>query len=222
MEINQFLRNNSDVKYKELMQQQIFTKYEIIGVRIPTIKAKAKEILKSEELNEYLKIKKFESFEEIQLFAYVVNELQDFKTCIKLVDFMLKKIDNWSNCDSIKPKIFTKNIDLLEIQINEWLESEYVYQVRFAIICLIRYFAGDDRYLLKIINLQTEKRYINMARAWFIAECLAVDFDKTMLFLKEYKLDKKTLTMTLEKSRFSEKLTPEQKVKIKELRLSDN
>lgn len=218
MNIEEFLINNTDKIYKDYCEKSIFTKYKIYGVKNNKLKKIAKNIVKAGKEKEILDNFDFKSFEEIQLYIYVLNMIDDFEMIVDYLDKLLDIIDNWSNCDSIKPNAFVDNMEKIKKCIERWLNSNYIYKVRFAIICCIRYFYDDYEMLKKIINLKSNEYYINIAKAWYITECLGENFEASFEVLKENIPDKATLSLMNQKVGYSMKISQDNKIRLKELK----
>lgn len=215
---DRFLRDFQDLDYKATCERNVFTKYEIIGVRVAIIKKRAKAIIKSDYLYEFLNNQDFKSYDEMILYAYVLNDYKDFKKCIKLAENLLKKTDNWSVCDTLKPKIFGLFREEVAIKVDKWLKSNKIYMVRFAILVLLRHFLNDLESLEKVHSIKSNNYYINMARAWFFTASFTANYDITYDFVIKNKLDKDTFNMMYEKCYESKKLEKEKRLKLKELR----
>lgn len=218
MSLREFLISNADKKYKEYCKKSIFTKYKIIGVRTKNLKKYAKVILEKQKINDYLKNKDFKTFDEMQLYIYVLNDISDYKLMLEHLDELLDVIDNWCSCDSLRPRAFIDNMDDLRVKIDEWIKTGKTYKIRFAIMCLIRYFSCELQALEKVVNIVNNDYYVNMARAWYFTEALGLEFEQTFEFLKQHKIDKETLNLTYEKIGYSARISKENRTKLKELR----
>lgn len=218
MKIKEYLQKHIDKIYKSYCKKSVFTNYKIIGVRNNKLKRYAKTIIKKYDLNDYLSNTNFNSFDEMQLYIHVLNELDDYDLVVKNLKIILKIIDNWCSCDTIRPKCFDNNLDKVEQIICEWIESSAIYEKRFGILCFIRYFSSDTTKLEKIFSIKSQEYYVNMARAWYFTELLSNNFDETFNFLKIKKLDNETLSMMFQKISYSAKISAENKILLKDLR----
>ena len=104
------------------------------------------------------------------------------------------------------------------------MESEYVYEVRFGICMLMRYYLDyhfDVSFLNLVANVKREEYYIKMMVAWFFATALAKQYDSTVLFLNEYVLDTWTHNKAIQKALESKRISNAQKEYLKSLKLRD-
>lgn len=220
------LKKAQDKKYAEFQVKLIPTidKKTIIGVRTPKLKEYAKELLK-EEGNDKKAVDKFlqslphKYFDENQLQVFILSEMKDFDICIKRVNEFLPYIDNWATCDQLSPKSFAKNKTELLKYINKWLKSKKTYTIRFAIGCLMQHFLDKDfdkKFLetvaklkfkpvkkkeIKIsIDIDPDKYYVEMMRAWFFATALAKQYKDTLPYIKNNKLESWTHNKTIQKA----------------------
>jgi 3-methyladenine DNA glycosylase AlkD len=74
-------------------------------------------------------------------------------------------------------------------------------------------------YLKWIVEIDSEEYYVNMARAWFFATALAKQYDVTLPFFAERKLDKWTHNKSIQKAIESYRVSKEQKDYLKTLRI---
>ena len=197
----------------------------IIGIRVPILRDYAKKLFKEnniETLNSFLKNLPHEFYEENNIHAFIIEKINNFDECIFYLDEFLPYIDNWATCDMLNPKIFKNNCEKLLEKIYQWINSDSVYTVRFAIGMLMRYFLDENfktKYLDLVASINSEEYYINMMRAWFFATALAKQYDQTLPYIKNYSLDKWTHNKTIQKAKESFRITKDQKEELKKFRL---
>ena len=168
----------------------------IIGIRVPVLRDYAKKLFKEnsiESLNPFLKNLPHEFYEENNIHAFLIEKINNFDECIFYLEEFLPYIDNWATCDMLNPKIFKTNCEKLLEKIYQWINSDSVYTVRFAIGMLMRYFLDEKfetKYLDLVVSINSEEYYINMMRAWFFATALAKQYYQTLPYIKNYSLDK--------------------------------
>lgn len=197
----------------------------IIGIRVPILRDYAKKLFKEnsiESLNSFLKNLPHEFYEENNIHAFIIEKINNFDECIFYLEEFLPYIDNWATCDMLNPKIFKTNCEKLLEKIYQWINSDSVYTVRFAIGMLMRYFLDEKfetKYLDLVSSINSEEYYINMMRAWFFATALAKQYDQTLPYIKNYSLDKWTHNKTIQKANESFRITKDQKEELKKFRL---
>ena len=91
-------------------------------------------------------------YEEDNLHAFLIEQINDFDECISALDNFLLYVDNWATCDMMTPKALGKNLDLLYEKIQEWAKSKHTYTVRFAIVTLMKFFMDE---CLDVFRLNT-------------------------------------------------------------------
>ena len=197
----------------------------IIGIRVPVLRDYAKKLFKEnsiESLNSFLKNLPHEFYEENNIHAFIIEKINNFDECIFYLEEFLPYIDNWATCDMLNPKIFKTNCEKLLEKIYQWINSDSVYTVRFAIGMLMRFFLDEKfetKYLDLVSSINSEEYYINMMRAWFFATALAKQYDQTLPYIKNYSLDKWTHNKTIQKANESFRITKDQKEELKKFRL---
>ena len=204
-----------DEKYAQFVAKIIPNiNYEtILGIRTPDLRNMAKNLSK-QQCDDFIKSVPHKYFEENQLHAFILSGIRDFETCVRAVDCFLPFIDNWATCDQMTPKVFDKNTDSLLPYIKKWIASNTPYSVRFGIVCLMRYYLGNNfkpEYARIVANVKSNDYYINMVRAWYFATGLAKNWDSILPIVQQQKLDKWTHNKTIQKSRESRRISPEQK-----------
>lgn len=212
-----------DLKYRDFHSKLMPTvdKAKIIGVRTPELRKFAKEFGKTEEAKEFLKILPHKYYEEDNIHAFLIEQIKDFDECISALDSFLLYVDNWATCDMMTPKVFKKNTDKLLPKINEWLISDYTYQVRFAIGMLMKFYLDenfDEKYLKLVASVKSEEYYINMMIAWYFATALAKQWEKALPYIENKVLDKWTHNKAIQKAVESYRITTEQKEYLKTLK----
>ena len=212
-----------DVEYRDFQSGLIpnVSKDYFIGVRTPELKALAKEISKRKDVEEFLGELPHSTFDENQLHAFIISEMKNYDECIGWIEKFLPYIDNWATCDQMSPKVFKKHRKELLLRINEWISSDRTYTVRFAIKMLMSHFLDEDfdrKYLAQVAAVRSEEYYINMMIAWYFATALAKQYDETIHFIEDRKLDTWTHNKAIQKSVESRRITQEQKEYLRSLK----
>jgi 3-methyladenine DNA glycosylase AlkD len=194
----------------------------VIGIRTPVLRKFSNEFNKTDEAKAFLKNLPHKYYEENNLHAFLLEKITDYNTLIKELNIFLPFVDNWATCDMMKPKCFKKNKDHLIIDIKRWLKSEYIYEVRFGIVCLMTHFLDDEfkeSYLDLIADIKSDEYYINMARAWFFATALTYQYEATIPLFENKTLDKWTHNKAIQKARESYRVTDEKKIFLHKLKV---
>ncbi|MBO4445988.1 MAG: DNA alkylation repair protein [Clostridia bacterium] len=223
-EIRQELFSLQDLKYRDFQAKLIPTvsPETVIGVRTPALRSYAKELVKREDISEFLGSLPHEYFDENQLHAFIISLIKDFERCISEVNRFLPYIDNWATCDQLSPKVFKKHKTELLEYIRNWISSDKTYTVRFGIGMLMEHFLDEDfdvSYAETVSKIRSGEYYINMMIAWYFATALAKQYDAVSPFIEKKALDKWTHNKAIQKAVESYRITPEQKSYLKNLKI---
>ncbi len=214
----------ADEKYRDFQSALMPTvaKEKIIGIRTPMLRKFAKEFYKTPDAKIFLSELPHEYYEENNLHAFLLEQMNDFDECSAAVTDFLPFVDNWATCDSMSPKIFKKNkAELLE-HIDLWLSAKDTYSVRFGIKMLMEHFLdGDfcDEYPKTVAVISSEEYYIRMMQAWYFATALAKQYDAVLPYIENRVLEKWTHNKAIQKAIESFRITAEQKAYLRTLRI---
>lgn len=207
----------ADEDYKNFQSSLVPNIDNIAGVRIPKLRALAKEIAKSDYWYEFLCCKSREFYEEEMLKGIVIGLVKcTIEERLALVKDFVPHIDNWAVCDVFTGglKAFKKNRELILPYVDECLDSQEEFTVRFAVCMLMNYFSDAeyiDSTLEKISQLKHSGYYVMMAAAWALSVCFINDREKTLALFAEFKLDKTTQNKAIQKCRESYRVSKEDK-----------
>lgn len=194
----------------------------VIGVRTPHLRKLATELWKEGIAEEFMNSLPHTYYEENNLHGFFIEKIKDFDKAIEALEKFLPYVDNWATCDMMRPKVFKKNTKPLFEKCMEWLNAEDTYTVRFGIGMLMSYFL-DDEFRVDILNsvagIRSDEYYINMMIAWFFATALAKQYDATLPFIENNRLDMWVHNKTIQKAVESYRITPEQKAYLKTLKI---
>ena len=173
-EIRIKIEEMADEKYKEFHTGLCPNSNEIIGVRVPVLRNFAKNIVKNENIEEYLENALNNSYEEILLQGMVLGlwktNIQNF--CMYLEKF-IPKINSWAVCDvSVAGlKITKKNMEYMWLFLQKYLKSDKEFELRFAIVMMLDFYITEE-YIDKVLeilnNVKHKGYYVKMAIAWTI------------------------------------------------------
>lgn len=223
-EIRKQLFSMQDLKYRDFQSKLIPTvDYDmVIGVRTPQLRKYAKQLAKTEGIEEFLRDLPHQFFDENQLHAFIISEIKDYERCMEEVENFLPYIDNWATCDQLLPKAFKNHEkELLEVT-HKWMASDKTYTVRFAIGVLMKYFLEeyfDLKYPEMIIRIRSNEYYINMMIAWYFATALAKQYEAILPFIENQCLDVWTHNKAIQKSVESYRISKEQKEYLRSLKI---
>ena len=213
-----------DVSYGDFQSKLMPTvdRSTVIGVRIPALRALAKEIFKSGGTEEFLSALPHPLYEENQLHAMLISLMKDYDACLRATQAFLPYVDNWATCDTLLPKVFRRHRQELLPVIREWLASGKTYTVRFGVGTLMRYYLDEGfspDYPLLVSRLRSQEYYVNMMIAWYFATALAKQYDTVLPLIESRALDPWTHNKAIQKAIESYRITPEQKAYLRTLKV---
>lgn len=196
----------------------------IIGIRMPVLRAFAKELSKDESaVAQFIATLPHHYLDEYTLHALLVAEIRDFPTAMAECERLIPYIDNWAVCDVFSPKAFSKDHKALYGKCLEWLQSKRTYTVRFGIVTLMRHFLDKDfrhDVLDKVSAIRSDEYYINMAVAWFFCDALIKQWNSALPYLEQHRLNPWTHNKTISKCIDSFRISPGRKEYLRTLRIS--
>lgn len=215
------LKSKQDKNYKDFHQKLTFTKYEIIGIRVPVLRKIAKEIIKS-DYKFFLKEVQNKYYEEILIEGLVIASLE-FGEFSKYIQNFIKKIDNWAICDSFcnSLKFIKNNPGKYFDYFKSYIASNDEFTIRVGLVIFLNYYISQE-YIEKIFelldNIKADKYYVNMAIAWLLAEMYIKYPSETRGYLSVTKINDFTFNKTISKICDSYRVSREIKEELKKLR----
>jgi len=216
-----YLKSLQDFKYKEFHSRLTFTKYEIIGIRVPILRKIAKEISKENPIK-FLNNVGNKYYEEVFIEGLVIANLPE-EQLLRYLPTYIKKIDNWAICDSFcnSLKIVKKDSSKYFNYFKEYLFSKEEFTVRVGLVVLLNFYV-NERYVKQIYKLidqiTLDTYYVNMASSWLLAECYIKYPEQTKEYLKITKINDFVFNKTISKINDSYRVTKEEKEFLKSQR----
>lgn len=204
-QIRKKLEELADEKYKKFHTNLCPKSNEILGVRVPILRNFAKEIVKEQNVEEYLNNAKDNSYEEILLQGMVLGlwktNIENFS---KYLEKFIPKINSWAVCDvSVAGfKITKNNMEYMWNIVQKYLKSDKEFELRFAIVMMLDFYITDEyiEKVLKILNnIKHNGYYVKMAVAWTIQVAFVKFPNETMNLLKDNQIDDWTYNKALQK-----------------------
>ena len=226
MSVYDRLKKYEDDKYKEFQAKLVpnIDSNTIIGVRTPDMRSIVKEVFGTKEAEEFLNELPHNYYEENLVHFFLIAMIKDFDECINKVEEFLPYIDCWPVCDQASPKIFKKNHNRLLPYIKKWIKSKHVYTARFAMRMLMNEFLDKDfkeEYLELVANKKGEDYYLKMMKAWYFATALAKQYDATIKYIENKKLDTWSHNKAIQKAIESFRVTDEHKEYLRTLKCTE-
>ena len=136
-----YLKSIREEEYKEFSEKITFTKYEILGIRLPKLRKISKEICEC-DYQSFLKVSKSTYYEEVMIKLLVIANIRDLNECMIYFDNAIDLIDNWALCDTFcnSLKLVANNKEFFLTKIDELMNSNKTYHIRVGIILLLCFY----------------------------------------------------------------------------------
>ena len=194
---------------------------KILGVRTPALRKLAKELHAEGIADAFMAALPHNLYEENNLHAYLLDFIRNIEHALELLERFLPHVDNWATCDALILKAFDKDPSALLARVPIWLTDQNPYTQRYAIGVLMRHYLGDrfeEEYLTTVGNHTSDEYYVNMMRAWYFSMALVKQWDATIPWLTEKRLDAWTHRKAIQKAVESHQISAPRKDFLKTLR----
>ena len=220
--IRKMLLDLKDEEYRKFTLKLIpnIEENKVIGVRAPKLREIIKNELKNIESKEkYLnQLSEFKYFEEYNIYMYILEKEKDLNIAINRIKDILPFIDNWATCDISSPKIFKKYPKEVYKFSKECINSDKPYIKRYGIGLLLSNRLYD--YTDLVINSEdNDEYYVKMVKAWYLSMALVYDYEKTIKYFEEGKIEKWVHNKALQKAIESRQIDIKVKEYLRKLKL---
>ena len=222
-EVYKKLLEVKDDKYKEFQAKLVpnIPAKSILGVRTPDMRKIATCVYKSGDADAFLNELPHKYYEENLVHFFIIAMIKDFDECILQVERFLPYVDCWPVSDQASPKCFKKNHEKLLPYIKKWIASDHVYTARFGMRMLMNEFLGKDfkdEYAELVASKAGDDYYLKMMQAWYFATALAKNYDETVIYIEERRLDDWVHKKAIQKAVESYRVSDEHKMYLKSLK----
>ena len=193
----------------------------VLGVRMPALRALAKELRGTDEAAAFLAALPHRSLDENNLHALLINDLRGYEDALAALDAFLPYVDNWATCDALRPKAVKKQLADFRGRIDGYLASAAPYTVRFGIEMLMCHYldaAFSAKQNEQVASIRSEHYYIRMMQAWYYATALSKQWDATIPLLEQRRLEPWTHAKTIRKAIESYRISEEKKAYLRTLK----
>lgn len=220
--IRKMLLDLKDEEYRKFTLKLIpnIEENKVIGVRAPKLREIIKKELKNIESKEkYLnQLIEFKYFEEYNIYMYILEKEKDLEKAIYRIKEILPFIDNWATCDISSPKVFKKYPKEVYRFAKECINSDKPYIKRYGIGLLLSNRLYD--YTDLVINSEdNDEYYVKMVKAWYLSMALVYNYEKTIKYFEEKKIDKWVHNKALQKAIESRQIDINVKEYLRKLKL---
>ena len=224
--LKRHLTELADPAYLQFHQKLVPTVHNLLGVRIPVLRALAKQIVRggADGCRDYFDLAGSTYYEEVMLHGLVLGlcGLSIQEVCREL-DRFVPRIDNWAVCDTCCAglKAAKKHPEEMLSYLKKHLCSEREYELRFGLVMLMDYYI-DDRHLGFVLETFGAVRhpgyYVKMAVAWGLSVCLVKYREQTLALLERDALDPFTYQKTLQKAIEANRISDADKALFREMK----
>ena len=207
-DIARLLTTLSDEKYRLFSARLLPAETPLVGVRLPILRQIARQGVLNEGIS-FLNRLTDKTFEEKMMSGFVIGYVSlTITEKIPYIKNHLKKVDNWSLCDSFCATFCLSEIEKEELFpfLQDCLTSDLEYIVRFGIVMMLMYYTkqSDIDICLKLFETVKHKGYyVHMALAWAISTYYVLYPNKMNLYLQDNQLDKFVQNKAIQKIRES-------------------
>ena len=215
-EIRRYFEEHAEQTYQEFNASLIPGGSPILGVRVPVIRALAKQIAK-EDWRSYLADARDDTYEERSLQGFVIGYAKaDIEEILTYAGAFIPKINDWAVNDGFCStfKIAQKHRERVWEFLIPYMESGNEFEQRVVAVMLMNHFLVEeyiDRVLDVWENLRHEGYYRKMGVAWGVATAYAKFPEQTHAFLLRGSLDDFTHNKAIQKMIESYRISKEQK-----------
>lgn len=187
--IQRKLQEAADVEYKKFHQSLVPGLTSMLGVRMPRLREIAKEAAKDDWKDSWEQLDDG-CYEELMIkgmligYGHLDREEQE-----QYLRAFVPKINNWAICDSCCTtwKFMKQDQEFWYDVLEEYLNSEREYEVRFALVSLLDYFVKEkflERIFYVLDCVHHEAYYVKMAAAWLLSVCYVKFPSETWKYLE--------------------------------------
>lgn len=224
-ELRERLLELEDIPYRNFHIKTCPNAQHVIGVRMPEQRKLAKEIIKHGDYWLFLQeIEPYYYEEKLITGIIIASAPMDLQERIDYVGWFLPMVDNWAICDCFCASFKIKKADqeaywnfLLDLKNTD---AEYV--LRFVLVMILDHFILPqylDQVFKILDEINSDKYYVEMAKAWLIAEMLSKFYDETFDYLHHDQISIFAHNKAIQKARESRRLTDAQKQQLLSIKL---
>lgn len=229
-ELLTILKENTDPGFLEFNRKIVQPRLPMLGVRAPMIQRLAEKISQS-DWESYFACCPHEYYEQVLLHGITLGNIScDFQRLCELLEEFIPWISDWAACDMTcgRLKAFAKNPKQGFSFACQCIQPHDAWKTRFGLVLMLSYFV-NARYISSLFeqslladrlpyaeenpnsSYKPDIYFVRMANAWMISVCFIKFKDQTMDFLKNNRLNEKTLKFAIQKIRDSKRVSQQDK-----------
>lgn len=213
-EIRELLSAHADAKYREFHGGLTHTRYERIGVRIPVLRAIAKDLIKSGEWRGFLAVRPIIYYEHAMLAGIISASVKEpYEEKIARLRAFAARIDDWAVCDVTCSSLKCRDVRLFD-DMRAFAQSGDVWLARMGLVVILGNFADRehlDGIRSTIDGVTAKDYYIDMAVGWLVCTVESHDEGAGIELMRTAKMSNTVKKIAASKMRDSFKVTQNSK-----------
>ncbi len=214
-----------NAEYADFNKRIVATDKQVLGVRMPDLRELAKRIAKDwgfNDIKQFLNELNDDVYEQIILAGLLINQIKLSNTeKLELTKLYLVKVDSWTHIDTFVESKPDNQTDFWYKVAIDCLGSDRELTVRYGVVLLMKNFLRPD-YIDKVLeavnSIDHQGFYVKLAIAWLYAESAINFYDRAMTSISEHRIDNWTSKKALQKMLESNRISPENKVSIRQIK----
>lgn len=212
----EYLHTLGDENYKVFNQKIIPDTENAVGIRIPALRAIAKQIAKGNAA-EFIACPKGNVHEELIIEGLVLTNVKcSYEELLSSMKYFSEKIYNWAICDTVSFKQLKKHLEPFIEDVRSFIESPNPWVQRFGFGCLLQFYLSEpyiNQVLSYVRQIDSSFYYVQMMQAWLLATAFTKCREQTLAFLESTPppVNAVTMNMTVQKIRDSLRVSKEDK-----------
>ncbi len=213
-ELRERLLELEDIGYREFHLKTCPQAEHVIGVRMPEQRKLAKAIVRQGDFWQFLDEIEPYYYEEVLISGIVIATApMGLSERFDYVSWFVPKINNWAICDcfSASFKFKPEDLEVLWDYLINFRHSEAEYDLRFMFVMILDHLLAPEfleRIFALLDEIKVEKHYVEMAKAWLVAELFTKFREETLAYLQRDQLStfahNKAIQKACESRRISE------------------
>ena len=197
------LRSLAEEPYAQF-QRRLVPGEKILGVRMPKLRALAKQIAKG-DWRRFLADARDDTLEETMVQSLVIGGAgMEYREALARAAEFVPKIKSWAACDVCASsfRFLKQNPERSFAFLEKCLAGGSEFSVRFAVTLMAAFFMNDG-YLARLFaafdRAPCGGYYAKMAVAWAVSSCFVKYPERTAAYLRRCRLDDWTYNKSLQK-----------------------
>lgn len=223
--LRETLENLAEPGYREFHLRTCPEAQHLLGVRVPEQRKLAKEIIKTNNYWRYLDGFEPYHYEEIMILGLIIATAP-INTAERLdyTAWFLPHINNWAICDTFcnSFKIPTADLPAYWQFLMRFRDSREEYTLRFVLVMILNHFILAeclDPIFDLLDHITSNKHYVEMAKAWLIAEIFTKFPEQTFGYLERDQLSTFAHNKAIQKACESRRISAADKQHLRALKL---